>query len=247
MEIRIFNVGPIKEFTFDLSKELIVIYGENNIGKSYAISVVYLVLKRLLDIDFSRVEQLIDRGSDSQESQDLEKQIRKKSDCNITGPVCKIIKKILDDLLAKDLEKAFINTFGPINRVKNVKAKKHPVIQIKILKHIIHVELGQNLQINEFSPGKDIFGKFTQDDNAYKDSADCYELTINDSDIGFKDRLKLFISHLLKPMLLNVSEVFRRLYFFPASRSGLNKAMQSFFPIFAELSQHRAEPMAADI
>jgi len=48
MTIIIKNFGPIKEFSFGLSKDLIMIYGENNIGKSYAISLVYLILKNLM-------------------------------------------------------------------------------------------------------------------------------------------------------------------------------------------------------
>ena len=43
MKIKIVNFGPIKEFEFDLSKKLIVTYGDNNIGKSYAMQVVYLL------------------------------------------------------------------------------------------------------------------------------------------------------------------------------------------------------------
>jgi len=45
MKISIKNFGPIDHFEFDLEKDLHVIYGENNIGKSWAISIAYLLLK----------------------------------------------------------------------------------------------------------------------------------------------------------------------------------------------------------
>ena len=45
MRIIITNFGPIKEFVYDLDKEMIVTYGNNNIGKSYAMQIVYLLLK----------------------------------------------------------------------------------------------------------------------------------------------------------------------------------------------------------
>lgn len=45
MKISIKNFGPIDHFEFDLEKDLHVIYGENNIGKSWAIEVLYLLLK----------------------------------------------------------------------------------------------------------------------------------------------------------------------------------------------------------
>ncbi len=45
MKISIKNFGPIDHFEFNLEKDLHVIYGENNIGKSWAISLIYLLLK----------------------------------------------------------------------------------------------------------------------------------------------------------------------------------------------------------
>jgi predicted ATPase len=53
MQIKIRNFGPIKEFDFDLEKDLVVIFGKNNIGKSYGIYVVYLLVKTLLNVQCS--------------------------------------------------------------------------------------------------------------------------------------------------------------------------------------------------
>ena len=50
MRIKITNFGPIKEFEFDFSKKLIATYGDNNIGKSYAMQVVYLLLKAFMNV-----------------------------------------------------------------------------------------------------------------------------------------------------------------------------------------------------
>ncbi len=47
MKIVIENFGPIRKFEFDTSKKLHLLYGENNVGKSYAVSVIYLILKNL--------------------------------------------------------------------------------------------------------------------------------------------------------------------------------------------------------
>ena len=44
MKIEIENWGPIERFEYDFTKSMIVAYGENNIGKSYAMQVVYLFL-----------------------------------------------------------------------------------------------------------------------------------------------------------------------------------------------------------
>ena len=59
MEITIRHFGPIDEFVFDLSKDLIVTYGDNNIGKSYAMQIVYLLLKSFNEY-FSSVTNYFD-------------------------------------------------------------------------------------------------------------------------------------------------------------------------------------------
>ena len=59
MKIKIINFGPMKKFEVDLSRDLIVIYGKNNIGKSYAMSVVYLLLKYFLKVDYPSVKKII--------------------------------------------------------------------------------------------------------------------------------------------------------------------------------------------
>lgn len=49
MKIEIQNLGPIHHFEFDLEKDLHLLYGENNVGKSFAVNVVYCVLKVLFN------------------------------------------------------------------------------------------------------------------------------------------------------------------------------------------------------
>ena len=48
MKITIEKFGPIDKFEYDLDKELIITYGNNNIGKSYAMQIVYLMLKTFI-------------------------------------------------------------------------------------------------------------------------------------------------------------------------------------------------------
>jgi AAA15 family ATPase/GTPase len=45
MKIEIQNLGPIHHFEFDLEKDLHLLYGENNVGKSVAVTTLYLFLK----------------------------------------------------------------------------------------------------------------------------------------------------------------------------------------------------------
>jgi predicted ATPase len=56
MQLRIKNFGPIKSLDLDLSKKFTLIFGKNNIGKSYATSAAYLILKNLLKIGYENLD-----------------------------------------------------------------------------------------------------------------------------------------------------------------------------------------------
>ncbi len=45
MKITIENFGPIHHCEFDLDKDFHLIVGENNVGKSYAVKIIYIILK----------------------------------------------------------------------------------------------------------------------------------------------------------------------------------------------------------
>lgn len=71
MKIEINNLGPIHHFEFDLEKDLHLLYGGNNVGKSFAVNVVYCVLKGIVEkssvsmtyfsltLDLSREERMM--------------------------------------------------------------------------------------------------------------------------------------------------------------------------------------------
>ena len=47
MKLTLNNIGPIHKFEFDLEKDIHLIYGKNNVGKSYAVNFLYCFLKAL--------------------------------------------------------------------------------------------------------------------------------------------------------------------------------------------------------
>ncbi|MCU0339301.1 MAG: ATP-binding protein, partial [Spirosomaceae bacterium] len=115
MTIELHNFGPIKYFKFDLNKDLHAIFGKNNIGKSYALSAVYLILKVLKDFNgepvqistFSRF-RMIGRYP----SEDFEEKILKK----VTGSQTEatVITQEFEDEIKKSLKTYFLNSFNQI-------------------------------------------------------------------------------------------------------------------------------------
>jgi predicted ATPase len=238
MEIKIDDFGPIKKFEMDLSKDLVITYGKNNIGKSYALSVVYLLLKSFLEIDGFNLENLLPGEVSTEKSKVLEKKIREEKECNNTDNINTIIKNVFNKALAGELENSFKNTFGQLSAIRNYKVEGSPLIQINILNHEILFEADEKIQVKKFSLDKDIFGKFSAGESGYRIQEDRYILFVSDR-VDFTELLNTFISDRIRSILNSIKDEFGEIYYLPASRSGLIMGMQSMIPLMAELSKIR--------
>jgi len=236
MEIKILNFGPIKKFEFDLSKDLIMIYGKNNVGKSYSMSVVYLLLKNLSNIDHFRLSE-ITRITVEKNEKTVKAQLNEEKECNLTKTVNNIIKDILNEAIGENLDNSFKNTFGEPVRLKNFKSKQPPVIRFTISNYTIHLSIGEKIKVKEFSVNKEVIGKYSEDPNEWGESAKqgIFELNFPTSD-GSLETLLSSIGDRIRKMIEEIGA----LYFFPAGRTGLEIGLQSLFPIFAELSKKRS-------
>lgn len=224
----------------DLSKDLIVVYGKNNIGKSYAISVVYLLLKQFLEIDRFQLEKIINSEFKYENYLELQKEIQEGKEYNSTSQISATIKNILHIALAERLENSFKNTYGPLSALKNFKADGIPSIQLQIFNHVIRIKVGTKFEVKEFSLDRSLFLKAPDTKRGYETSSDRYTLAVRTEESFFKESLNAFMSHLIHEMLDRLAREFGHIYFLPASRSGLYTGMQSFLPIITELSKNRA-------
>jgi len=147
MQIKITNFGPISEFNFDLNKDFIVLFGKNNIGKSYSLSVVYLVLKNLLDMEADSIIQ-----------REISEDFNKLSEINSEN-VSEIFYPIIEDL-TDNIEESLLNTYGEFDKLINRFCDNpHPVINVnkEAGSLTLEVQLSQfdkngKLFIKEFSP-----------------------------------------------------------------------------------------------
>ena len=133
MKITIKNFGPIDHFEFDLEKDLHVIYGENNIGKSWAISVAYLLLKQSSEITNLNSEQLSKL-----------KEYNKKKELNKKG----VIIPLKEDVnFFTNLNTSLENSFG---EMKNIISDLEPeiLIETKLLNITLTRYVGEEVYDN---------------------------------------------------------------------------------------------------
>jgi predicted ATPase len=127
MRIKIKNLGPIYEFNFDLNKDLHLVYGKNNIGKSHGIAAVYLILKtfsNFLGNDYNSSSEAIATFDDN--SKESLKKIQK-------SLFERMIIEFFNSIILPNLTTSFANSFSEISNIENKFINNWIYLLIKLL------------------------------------------------------------------------------------------------------------------
>ncbi len=258
MKIRIQNFGPIHDFEFDLEKDFHVIYGKNNIGKSYAISVVYLVLKRILDLHkignevLTPVLNLLLVENFNFLIEEIDKNLIPYKPVSVNSELEDLLLLTFEENLVKSLENSLKNTFSDLKDLRNKYSDTQGKISIET--HTLTLEL----EINDTGILKNI-GIALKNHillHVYDINVTTVEGSYQDSAITFyigdynSISTKKFLQDLKNALFESFHEIFNdflntvaktndAIFFLPASRSGLYEAMSIFSSVFARLSQLR--------
>lgn len=247
MKISIRNFGPIKQFDYDLSKDIIVTFGDNNIGKSYAMQVIYLLLKNLTE--YAKFSGSFYRYSYSSHiifsSEEIEKNKGIVNDFLNSKGNSKEITKEINSAILKDIAEKFIgsfrnsceNTFGNFKGI----IKQHPLIVLEIEQYILNISLANDDPLDALLYNTPTYlKKATSDFHKSRNSngkLDIYLYKDIEAPISIiADRVSATISEFAITILSTVGNV----YFLPASRSGIYSGMSAFSSIVAELSKNKA-------
>ena len=233
MIIELQNFGPIKSFKFDTDKDIHAIFGKNNIGKSYAISAVYLILKGLREqrriepneYDFVGPLKLL---SNHQEAF--------KYDSEEEGTT-----NFLKRTFISNLNKSFENTFDTVN-IKNTESGNQQM-KINILIQDFRIDIVFVRSSLRFIIENIKFGSYIiVDKNVTPNQIQLFDqnnILIEKKDFPF-GLVQLNIFHFKVQFLRKIIEKeFENIFYLPASRSGLYNTLNSFGAIFAEISRNR--------
>lgn len=266
LKIELKNFGPIESFIFDSSKSMNVIFGKNNIGKSYAISAVYLILKHLCSNNFQRQSSDLDyyifnlRYSNIDQRELAENQTKvslaskieriskrlidwfkngKENEFNLVGEIQTIFSVLLSSSLLTGLENSIKNSYSSLHALRNEYSQKQ--FSIGIFTEDVSIIMGMHeshLVIKEVIVNRPTFIKKSKQ---------------NRNPIEGKDKVIYYCKQqrqlldILFTATLRVQDEFRstvlnevgNVYFLPASRSGLYQALSTFSAVIAELSKSR--------
>lgn len=233
MRIIIENFGAIKHFEFDTDKDMYLIFGKNSVGKSYGISLVYLILKLF-----------VNRGGDAFDSEifffltndpDVKDVIQKMSlrkgkSIDLADDINRHLVSYLKAYLIVNLNHSLINSFNNIEYLKNQLTSDALKLTIEspFFKSILVLGIKENttpiaIEIIDFQCKQKYPTEVPEERKEENILVNYYVLFMRVVSFFFNE-------------FAAVSEV----YFLPASRSGLYQGLGSFAQIAAELSKSRS-------
>jgi len=252
MKIHIKNFGPISSFSFDLEKDLHVLYGKNNIGKSYAISVVYLILKTISNQEEKLNGLLFLLQENSNQLDEINRissriEIWSNSESiSIKNDFEKLLKRLLRETFLSPITESFKNTFPDFSNLANRFSKEETkiVIYFRGISFTMKIDASNNLVIDSIKLLAKCSVKSTkaQKKTLIKEREIRFYVDKNNSNTSKKEFEKELIYNataLLSTQFEQASNLYNDVFFLPASRSGLYEAMNIFSSIFARLSQLR--------
>jgi len=227
VQIKIKNFGPLKEFDFDLKKDLLAIFGKNNIGKSYAMTIVYLILKNLLNLNKIELNSFPMDSHLVRWSENLKSVVEEKED--IKKEIANIFSYLLQKPLMEELQDSFYATFEEFNNMMSQFSQEETSIVIGIdIGDLIIAIKEEKLVVKDFLLKNEESGLINDFILSLEESSKTKEVaTITNA----------ILSSIYNRFCLVNEQI--SVYYLPSSRSGLYKALTAFSQIFLELSKQR--------
>ena len=255
MKIQIHSFGPIHFFEADLEKDLHLIVGENNTGKSYAITIIYLILKSIMKYREDRYPSwfFFPLATKSLENivEDIVSGARKSivtlkigEEVDISEHFRNALVVLLEKSLVERFQRYYGGTFELMDSIANIYTDEKPRIVLQFDVADVELGVGENsFKITKVKIRKCIKAKGVRRKKSSKESTSeivVYHF-VNDGDgRHFESVFFESVSSFHQSLLNEVWRRIRSIHYLPASRSGLYQALSAFGQIVAQLSKSRS-------
>jgi predicted ATPase len=245
MKITIENMGPVEYFELDLDKPLTVIYGGNNIGKSYAMQVCYLLMKYFYGVGLRRplIRSHYFAFSDvniAQAAEDIIEDFysakhKKNYEVDITNS---IQPQIVNTVFLRSAEQFFESchaTFKAINNQNN-----DPFVRVQLDEFSVNMNIKEKTIASDY-PIKTVLLQQREDadSHARHDTKKKFKIFIR----GKKEKeIKLIrdrIQEEIQVLMLQFFENRKVSFYLPASRSGIYAGLSSVGAAVAQMTKNR--------
>lgn len=250
MRLTIQSFGPIDHAELDLDRDFVLIVGQNNIGKSYAISLVYAIIKsfnRFRRFPYYYYDEEFD-GRPSPEVKRIVSQVAERMANNgdqeedITTSINVASKALISATIVLTLQQTLNGTFSDVANLQNRRTQIPLKVTLEDERFILEIGVeGSQLIINNFDiKGRTFLARKVKQNRSIKQTE---QHTILYLPSGNPRHLELSVISLIRGLSAELVEhacgkIFD-LHYLPASRSGLYQSLSAFGQIVAELSKSR--------
>jgi predicted ATPase len=254
MIIELQHFGPIRRFELDLTKDLTLVFGDNNIGKSYAIIAVYLICKNLSYFpergrdNFRELMETID--SESIIFSEIRKKIKKAIDRLSTSTEVSVVDIVEDFAPASltgfldRLNDSFASSFSSIESLTPANSTHKPTIRFQTNQAEMELVSDSNKFIfQSVKCRREIkLQKVKQDKEVRFAETDTVIYFYYNEEVNLDENIERILNWVRNSPLYVVMPImfpWAISYFLPASRSGLQQSLDTFAPILAEIARSR--------
>lgn len=252
MKLILKNFGPIDTCELDLSKQFTLIVGQNNIGKSYAISLLYALIKtfnrfrrhhmyypwlnEVEEPDGSKISALAESVS-ARLSQPTNG-----DGLDITSEIVEIFRSQLELTVVAAFQQSLYGTFSEIGNLQNRLTKAPLEIRLEDENFVFSMGVKDNkLAILELKLGHDYVAKKVKQNRTVKDSEYKSIIYFPEGKVdNFEVNVTTVLFYLHQRLITDVCGAIYDLHYLPASRSGLYQSLSAFGQIVAELAKNRS-------
>lgn len=249
MKLELLNFGPIENCNLDLSKNFTIIVGQNNIGKSYAISFVYTLIKTLNKFRQVNLYYYQDafRSEKPSNTKEVVNRINEKlgngnNETDISNLVVDIVKKRIEIGILYSLEQALIGTFSDLNILPNRLSNKPLSIRLHSNKYQLNIgSANGKLTIEKFDINHKFYAKSIKQNRLPK-STEVKTILYHSStnSLQLETNIDINTSRIEQEFIDQVCGQIYDVHYLPASRSGLYQSLSAFGQIVAELAKNRS-------
>lgn len=251
MRLKIHSFGPIDQADFDLDRDFILIVGQNNIGKSYAISLIYALIK-----SFSRFKRIpyyyyLDDEMEIRPNSEIRKLTTQVTealsvdgayDKDITEEILDSWKSQLTSTVLLALQQTLNGTFSDIGKLQN-RASNSP-LSILLEDDNFSLEIGVDdarLVIKRCEvKGKSFLVRRVKQNRSTKHGDQFTVIYMpNGNSRHFEVSVLGLLRGLSSQLVERICGRITDIHYLPASRSGLYQSLSAFGQIVAELSKSR--------
>jgi len=226
-----------------------MIVGENNIGKSYAISMLYAILKTFLTNDlvgrpyFGELfyERISERAVFGGREDFLRAYKGSEKNIDISSYVAHFSKSITSSAFVDQLEKTVQGTFGDIANLENRRSNEPTIVTIKTEVLTLSVKISNaRFVIDDMSLSCCIIYRKSKQQRTPKRTTSETILYGPADDIQAAE-MRIFYEAFdtFREFVLDAFARVSDIHYLPASRSGLYQALSAFGQIIAELAKRR--------